>query len=553
MTKQDAWQKNAIIYQIYPKSFQDSNGDGIGDLNGVRQRIPYLKQLGITAVWLNPIYQSPGVDNGYDVSDYYKIDPVMGTMADFEAIVNDLHQAGIKLIMDFVLNHTSDQHHWFKAAVSDPASPYRDYYIFAGKNGVRPNNWGSFFGGSCWAADPAGTGQSYFHLFAKEMPDLNWKNPAVREEMFKAAEFWLKKGVDGLRLDAFIHIAKADLRQSYPSEDDKPVIAEDFFANRPEVQEWLAPFCARLREEFPDLLLLGEAASASINLAVDYTDPKRNLMDSVITFRYFTEKEDSVNPDFSGQYQPKEFDWLAFKQNQTVWQQTLSAAPTLYWSNHDMARLATRVAKTPVQQRSLAMAMYLERGIPVIYYGEELGLHNLEFDNADQFADETVADFVKEAGEAGVDEKTALEMASQTHKLPARGPMPWDDSQYGGFSTAEPWLTGRSRDKVSVASEDADPASMLNFYRQLLKLKQTPLFTKGSYYLLDTKADLLVYQRDLGDDRALVVVSLSAKKEHLTLPEELTPVLTAGSINLQGKELTLMPFAGVVLQKKNKQ
>lgn len=553
MTKQDAWQKNAIIYQIYPKSFQDSNGDGIGDLNGVRQRIPYLKQLGITAVWLNPIYQSPGVDNGYDVSDYYKIDPVMGTMADFEALVTDLHQAGIKLIMDFVLNHTSDQHPWFKAAVSDPASPYRDYYIFAGKNGVRPSNWGSFFGGSCWAADPAGTGQSYFHLFAKEMPDLNWKNPAVREEMFKAAEFWLKKGVDGLRLDAFIHIAKADLRQSYPSEDDKPVIAEDFFANRPEVQEWLAPFCARLREEFPDLLLLGEAASASINLAADYTDPKRNLMDSVITFRYFTEKEDSVNPDFSDQYQPKEFDWLAFKQNQTVWQQTLSAAPTLYWSNHDMARLATRVAKTPVQQRSLAMAMYLERGIPVIYYGEELGLHNLEFDNADQFADETVADFVKEAGEAGVDEKTALEMASQTHKLPARGPMPWDDSQYGGFSTAEPWLTGRSRDKVSVASEDADPASMLNFYRQLLKLKQTPLFTKGSYYLLDTKPDLLVYQRDLGDERALVVVSLSAKKEHLTLPEELTPVLTAGSINLQGKELTLMPFAGVVLQKKNKQ
>lgn len=552
MTKQDAWQKNAIIYQIYPKSFQDSNGDGIGDLNGVRQRIPYLKQLGITAVWLNPIYQSPGVDNGYDVSDYYKIDPVMGTMADFEALVTDLHQAGIKLIMDFVLNHTSDQHPWFKAAVSDPASPYRDYYIFAGKNGVRPNNWGSFFGGSCWAADPAGTGQSYFHLFAKEMPDLNWKNPAVREEMFKAAEFWLKKGVDGLRLDAFIHIAKADLRQSYPSEDDKPVIAEDFFANRPEVQEWLAPFCARLREEFPDLLLLGEAASASINLAVDYTDPKRNLMDSVITFRYFTEKEDSVNPDFSDQYQPKEFDWLAFKQNQTVWQQTLSAAPTLYWSNHDMARLATRVAKTPVQQRSLALAMYLERGIPVIYYGEELGLHNLEFDNADQFADETVADFVKEAGEAGVDEKTALAMASQTHKLPARGPMPWDDSQYGGFSTASPWLTGRSRDKVSVASEDADPSSMLNFYRQLLKLKQTPLFTKGSYYLLDTKADLLVYQRDLGADRALVVVSLSAKKEHLTLPEELTPVLTAGSINLQGKELTLMPFAGAVLQKQAK-
>ncbi len=553
MTQQEAWQ-NAIIYQIYPKSFQDSNGDGIGDLNGIRQRIPYLKNLGITAVWLNPIYLSPGVDNGYDVSDYYQIDPVMGTMADFENLVQDLHQAGIKLIMDFVLNHTSDQHPWFKAAISDPKSPYRDYYIFAGKNGQKPNNWGSFFGGSVWAKDPAGTGQSYFHLFAKEMPDLNWKNPAVCREMTKAAKFWLAKGVDGLRLDAFIHIAKADLRQSYPSDDDKPVIAEPFFANLPQVQEWLKPFCDSIRQDYPDTFFLGEAASASVNLAADYTKPENGLMDSVITFRYFKEKEDGVNPDFSDQYQPKDMDWLSFKQNQAVWQQTLQAPPTLYWSNHDMARLATRVAKTEVQARSLAMLMYLERGIPVIYYGEELGLHNLDFTSADQFADQTVNEFVAEAEKAGLSKAEALKMASLTHKLPARGTMPWNDGENHGFSQHEPWLTGVSQDQVTVASEDQDPDSMLSFYRRLFKLKKTPLFAKGSYYLLDTEPDLVAYQRDLDGESALVVVSLSAQKTQLTLPSQMSVLLQAGGIYLQEQQVTLMPFAGVVLKKpaKNK-
>ena len=247
------WYDNAIIYQIYPKSFQDTNGDGIGDLNGIKKRIPYLKSLGVNAIWLNPVFVSPQIDNGYDVSNYFAIDPQMGTMADMESLIHELHKNGIHLIMDFVLNHTSDQHPWFQDAISDPESIYRDYYIFAGHDNQRPNNWGSFFGGSVWEKDPAKTGQFYFHLFDKRMPDLNWKNPEVRHAMLEIAEFWLEKGIDGLRLDAFIHIAKADLRQNFPTKnnDDKPVIAEPFFANLPQVQEWLRPFCERIKQDYP--------------------------------------------------------------------------------------------------------------------------------------------------------------------------------------------------------------------------------------------------------------------------------------------------------------
>lgn len=550
------WYDHAIIYQIYPKSFQDSNNDGIGDLNGIRHRIPYLKKLGINAVWLNPVFVSPQVDNGYDVSNYFAIDQHMGTMADMDQLIKELHQAGIHVIMDFVLNHTSDQHPWFQDAIRNPASIYRDYYIFAGHDNQRPNNWGSFFGGSVWAKDPAGTGQFYFHLFDKRMPDLNWKNPEVRHAMLEIAEFWLKKGIDGLRLDAFIHIGKADLRQNFPTTDNnhKPIVAEPFFANLPQVQEWMRPFCQQIKQDYPDALLLGEAASASVNLAVDYTLKRNHLMDSVITFRYFTEDDRRVDPHFSAQYQPKELDLTAFKQNQAVWQQTLSgiSQPTLYWNNHDMARLATRIAKNKTQAESLAMLMYLQRGIPVIYYGEELGLKNLHFDQVEQFHDQTVAPFIKDAEKAGKTEEQALAMVSETHKLPARGPMPWNNTEaYHGFSKHEPWLNGQAQNDNNVRDEERDPASMLNFYRQMLVLKKTPLFQEGSYYLLATDQNSYVYQRDLGAQSALVAVSLTKKEITIDLPAGYKRAkLVAGDYRLQQNKLILQPYSGVVLQKE---
>ncbi|WP_461225383.1 alpha-glucosidase [Lacticaseibacillus suihuaensis] len=459
------WSDQAIIYQIYPKSFQDSNGDGVGDLNGIRLRIPYLKALGVTAVWLNPIFTSPQVDNGYDVANYYAVDPQMGTMADLEALVAALHAAGLRVILDFVMNHTSDQHPWFQDAIQSPDSLYRDYYIFAGQNNRRPNNWGSFFGGSVWTPDPAGSGQSYFHLFDRRMPDLNWANPEVRHAMQDVADFWLAKGIDGLRLDAFIHIAKAPLAQDWPTAagDDALVIAEPFFANRPQVQDWLRPFCQHIKADYPDAVLLGEAASASVDLAAAYTAKSNQLMDSVVTFRYFTDRP-VANPQLPAAYQPREMDWLAFKRVQATWQQTLVAPPTLYWSNHDMARLATRVAHDPLQARSLAMLMYLQRGIPIIYYGEELGMQNLRLPNAAAFADATVTAFVAQVAAAGGSAGEALAWVNRTHKLPARGPMPWGDAGVAGGEAAGAGAAAQATgatapDSAATHSTTPDPAA----------------------------------------------------------------------------------------------
>ena len=547
------WYDQAIIYQIYPKSFQDSNSDGIGDLNGIRKRIPYLKELGINAVWLNPIFVSPQVDNGYDVSNYFAIDPKMGTMEDMDNLIKEMHEAGIHVIMDFVLNHTSDQHPWFQDAIKNPESIYRDYYIFAGENNQRPNNWGSFFGGSVWEKDPAGTGQFYFHLFDKRMPDLNWKNPEVRHAMTEIAKYWLEKGIDGLRLDAFIHIAKADLRQNFPvdSKDKEPVIAEPFFANLPQVQKWMRPFCEEIKQDYPDALLLGEAASANVNLAVDYTNKDNHLMDSVITFRYFTEDQSKIDPSFLNNYQPKPLDWVKFKQNQTIWQQTLSgiSKPTLYWNNHDMARLATRIAKNDTQARSLAMLMYLQCGIPIIYYGEELGMRNLQFENVNDFQDDTVKEFVKSAEKAGITSKEALLMASKTHKLPARGPMPWDNERNNGFTDKEPWIKGKKLDETNAADEIADDSSMFNFYKKLISLKKEQLFQDGNYYLWSTSDGSYVYERNLKDKKALIAVSLSQEPIEIEVGKEFSSErLSAGEYDLTAGKLRLEPYAGVVLE-----
>ncbi|WP_204122664.1 alpha-glucosidase [Lacticaseibacillus mingshuiensis] len=549
------WFDNAVIYQIYPKSFQDSNGDGIGDLAGIRRRIPYLVSLGINAVWLNPVFVSPQVDNGYDIANYFAIDPAMGTMADMEGLIDDLHQHGIHLIMDFVLNHTSDQHPWFQDAIADPKSIYRDYYLFAGENGKRPNNWGSFFGGSVWAPDPAGTGQSYFHLFDKHMPDLNWQNPEVRHTMGDVADFWLNKGVDGLRLDAFIHIAKADLRQDFPLApgEKSSVVAEPFFANLPNVQAWLRPFCAQIRTDYPDTFLLGEAASANVNLAVDYTSKHNGLMDSVITFRTFADDASQVDPRIPAGMQPQPMDIPGFKQNQVTWQQTLAGVslPVLYWNNHDMPRVATRYAKPgplhDTQVKSLAMLMYLQRGIPVIYYGEELGMENMALPDQAAFKDLNVDDFFAQAKAAGYEDDAILTMVNATHKMPARGPMQWETGANSGFSTYQPWLDGQRDETRNARDEEAQGGSVLHFYQALIKLKKTPLFAGGDDFLQTTDDRSYVYERRLDGARALVAINLTDQPLTLAAPSAgATARLTAGTATVSGDQLTLSPFAGVV-------
>ncbi|WP_125710690.1 alpha-glucosidase [Lacticaseibacillus porcinae] len=543
------WYDQAIIYQIYPKSFQDSNGDGIGDLNGIKQRIPYLKALGINTVWLNPVFASPQVDNGYDVANYYTIDQSLGTMADMEALIQALHDADMHLLLDIALNHTSDQHPWFQDATSSVNSIYRDYYIFAGHDGKKPNNWGSFFGGSVWSPDPTGSGASYFHLFDTHMPDLNWANPELRHAMEDVCDFWLAKGIDGLRADAFIHIAKAPLNQNYPTAtgDDEAVVAESFFANLPQVKTWLQPFVTHLKTDYPNMFLLGEAASASVELGTRYTD---HLMDAVITFRYFTADATQTDPALPQAYQPLPMDWLAFKQQQVIWQQTLPSAPILYWGNHDMARVYGRVAHSELAAKSLALLMYLQRGLPIIYYGEELGMQNLTFETATDFDDQTVDTFMQAAHKQGLTADEALAMVNATHKLPARGPMLWDTSAHAGFSTQTPWLEGHSHATDTVSVQRQAPDSMLHFYQQVLALKQLPLFQQGDYLQLTTDDQSYVYQRQLDAQTAIVAVAIGTQKTTLTLPaSDFEVALACGDYQLDGDRLTLMPEAGVVLRK----
>jgi len=548
------WYDQQVIYQIYPKSFQDTNQDGIGDLRGVIQRIPYLKQLGVTTIWLNPIYVSPQVDNGYDVSNYYAIDQSLGTMADVEALIAALHANGMFLLLDFVMNHTSDQHPWFQDAVAHPQGLYRDYYLWADAPAKQlPNNWGSFFGGSVWEPDPGATDQYYFHLFDRHMPDLNWKNPEVRHSMLEIAKFWVDKGIDGLRLDAFIHIDKANFHQNVPNQSTEPTIAEEFYAHLPHVQPYLSKFCGALRELKPDIFILGEAASASPELLIDYSRPENNQCNAVITFRSLVDREDQLDPQLPAEFQPKGLDVEGMKRQLTTIQTKLAGVslPVLYWSNHDMARVATRYASPQYHQRSLkclATMLYLQRGIPIIYYGEELGLENLQFSDLTSFNDRTVQPFYDRALAVGYSSAEALAMLNQTHKMAARGPMQWDAKQpNAGFSPATPWLNGTTK-VADVASEQADSQSLLYFYQRLLRLKQTALFTQGNEIIQSTPAGIFRFTRQLDQTTATVTCNLSNHPVTVSTDTTTEVQLLEGSVSHSGQQTIYQPWTLTVTQ-----
>lgn len=529
-----------IIYQIYPKSFMDSNHDGYGDLNGIISHLDYLHDLGVNTLWLNPIFVSPQVDNGYDVSNYFMIEPSLGTMDDFDHLITASHQLGMEVILDLVINHTSDQHPWFKDAISDSRSIYRDYYIWQPEKEKRPpNNWGSFFGGSVWEKDPAGSSDYYFHLFAKEMPDLNWKNHEVRLAMSDIGKFWLKHGVDGFRLDAFIHTAKANYAQDVVGTvDGQPQLAEEYYANLPQVQEYLEEFVESLREVKPDLFILGEAASADIDLVESYTDPHRSMCDSVVTFRYFADdQKQSFIPELPQYGQPHNLDLQKFQKTMIHWQTVLQdwSYPTLYWSNHDLPRILDKFGEhTQKDQRALAkclaVLMYLQRGIPCIYYGEELAMTAGKLSKPTDFADEKVLDFIRVGLSGGFSQNELLKKASASHKIGARSVMQWTDGVNSGFSDQKPWLQAQGNG-ANVLLERKDPDSVLNFYRQVLALKSQQLYTSGSITFDVNYPDLYVYRRAAGKRYANIYCNLSEIEQQIKLPED----LIAGRVKLKNQ------------------
>lgn len=545
----ESWHANQVIYQIYPKSFQDSNEDGVGDIQGIIQRIPYLKSLGITTIWLNPIYVSPQVDNGYDVSNYYAIDETLGSMADVDLLIKRLHIEGMHLIMDFVMNHTSDQHPWFKDAIQHPHGLYRDYYLWANAKGDGyPNNWGSFFGGSVWSIDPGTTDQYYFHLFDRHMPDLNWHNPEVRNSMLEIAKYWIEKGIDGLRLDAFIHIEKANFNQDVPNDSNKPVIAEEFYAHLPRVQTYLKQFCAQLRAIKPDIFILGEAASASPELLMEYSRPVNGECDAVITFKSLVDKVENPDIKLPTTFQLKQLDIEGMKRQLATIETKLAdvSLPVLYWSNHDMARLASRYASKCYRLQSLkclATMLYLQRGIPIIYYGEEIGMQNLSQEQPIDFCDQTVIEFYKQALKQGYSHDDTMRMLNHTHKIPARGGMQWDLQQTNaGFSEHVPWLDGTTI-AVDVATEQTDPHSLLSYYRTLIKLKKTELFTDGIEIIENTTKGVFQFTRQLG--RSVAVVTCNLTDQSLDIPQIPAAHLqmVEGEVQPSGDMMTYGPWA----------
>lgn len=556
------WWENAVIYQIYPKSFQDSNGDGIGDIQGMIQRLDYLKELGIDAVWLNPIFLSPQVDNGYDISDYYQIDPVFGTEKELERFIQEAHRRNIKVIFDLVMNHTSDQHPWFQEAIKGPDNPFREYYLWEKptENHEVPNNWASFFGGSVWEKEPEGD-EFYFHLFAKEMPDLNWENPKVRQEILEIACYWAEKGVDGWRLDAFIHVDKADFsNQVVGVEQGELSIAEEYYANLPKVQTYLHEFSSELKARYPEMFIVGEAASATVELAKQYTDPnpEKIACDTVITFRYFPEDQTKKDPRIPFDRQPGTLNWPAFEQVMDEWQKEMGQDryPTLYWNNHDMPRMVSRFGDDQEyrtqSQTMLACLMYLQKGLPFMLFGEEIGMKNLVIDDLNGYNDPQAKDFFQQAIVQGYSEEAALTMLNATTKDASRGVMQWNDQAYSGFSTVAPWSGVNNEADYHVAAQFAHPESIFHFYQRMIALKHLPLFQKGAFIRQHYGAGIYSYRREFEGEKAIVICNTGNKKTDVMCEFEVTKtdiLLRNQEILLKNNQTIELPAYGAIVLK----
>lgn len=469
------WWQSAVFYQIYPRSFFDSNHDGEGDLAGIAAKLDYIQSLGVDAIWSCPYFVSPKADNGYDVADYRNIDPAFGTLEDWKTMCDEIHKRGMKFFMDLVISHTSDEHPWFQNAVSSADSPYRDYYFFRrGKeDGSEPSNWLSAFGGSAWKYSEQ-TGEYYLHIFDPKQPDLNWENPRIMDEAASIIAYWAELGVDGFRLDAFNN---TDKDHSFP--DVKPLpgqkygLAFEHYVSRPKVDEYIHELYRR--ELGPrNLVTVAELAYCPPEKAIGYCAPEREEFDILYFF-------DMLNFDQEGfdKFRPLPFRLIDLKKTMQHWTDILhgTGALALFLGNHDQCRALSRFGTTGKWRtrsaKTLANAMYFLEGVPFIYQGEELGMTNPDFQSIEEFRDVEALNYWKEhVTENKEDPDKVLRILRERSRDCGRTPMPWDDSPNGGFTDAEPWLRpGSEYRTVNVKAEDANPDSVLQFYRQLIRVR----------------------------------------------------------------------------------
>lgn len=523
------WWKESVVYQIYPRSFCDSNGDGIGDLNGITGKLDYLKELGIDVIWLSPVYKSPNDDNGYDISDYQAIMDEFGTMEDFDRMLATAHEKGIKIMMDLVVNHTSDEHKWFIESRKSTDNPYRDYYIWrpAKEDGSLPNNWGSCFSGPAWEYDKT-TDMYFLHLFSKKQPDLNWDNPAVRQDVFDMMNWWLKKGVDGFRMDVISLISK---EPGLP--DKEPGIngyaTFNVSANGPHVHEYLQEMRQKALNN-ADTITVGECSGVTLEEAKKYARSDEKELNMVFQFEHM----DVDSDEKAGKWTTRKMDLRNLKKILTRWQKGLQdiAWNSLYWENHDQPRSVSRFGNDSDEYREisakmLATCIHMMQGTPYVYQGEELGMTNCPFNTLDNFRDlESINAFHELTEQGKMTEEDMMAAIGYKGRDNARTPMQWDNSLHGGFTTGTPWLAENPNyTKINVTDQLNRPDSVLSFYKELIALRKAPeyveTFTYGTFAAAYEDVDhMFAYYRTNEETGQRILVAGNFGTDTVTLPLE---------------------------------
>ena len=516
------WWHDAVIYQIYPKSFLDSNGDGIGDLKGITSKLDYLEKLGITAIWLSPVYQSPMDDNGYDISDYEDIAAIFGTMEDMENLIAEGQKRGIKMIMDLVVNHTSDEHAWFIEAKENPNSPERDYYIWRDQ----PNDLLSNFSGSAWEFDPASQ-QYYLHFFSKKQPDLNWENETLRKKIYDMMNFWIDKGIGGFRMDVIDMIGKIP---------DQKIVA-----NGPMLHPYLKEM-NRATFGDKDLLTVGETWGATPEIAKQYSGPGNEELSMVFQFEHIGLLFQEGQPKW---HYAKKLNVPKLKEIFNKWQTELGMDEgwnSLFWNNHDLPRLVSAWGDDQSYRvksaKALAILLHLMRGTPYIYQGEEIGMTNFPFESLEQVEDIESINYAKEALEQGVPLEQIMDSIRVIGRDNARTPMQWDETKNAGFSDGQPWLAvNPNYEAINVQEALTNPDSIFYTYQKLVNIrKENSWLVRADFELLETAEKVFAYIRKYGDRRFLVVANLSNEKQNFSVEERVKSVLIENTVTQEAVE-----------------
>ena len=566
-TPDDApWWTRAVVYQVYPRSFQDSNGDGVGDLRGILDRLDHLEELGVDVLWLSPVYRSPQDDNGYDISDYQDIDPVFGTLADLDRLVAALHARGMRLVMDLVVNHTSDEHPWFVESRSSADNPKRDWYwwrparagMAAGEPGAEPTNWASFFSGSTWELD-ASSGEYYLHLFSRKQPDLNWENPDVRHAVHDMMRWWLDRGVDGFRMDVINLVSKDTALPDGPVTGGPYGDGSGAYTCGPRIHEFLAEMHREVFAGRPGrLLTVGEMPGVTIDDARLFTDPARAEVDMVFQFEHV-----GLDHGPGSKFDVHPLRLTDLKASFGRWQAGLADVGwnSLYWDNHDQPRIVSRFGDDTEYRREsatmLATVLHLHRGTPYVYQGEELGMTNAHFTRLDQYRDIESLRYVEQARALGhlTDDELLAGLAAMSRDN-ARTPVQWDGSPHAGFTTGTPWLSVNANHRsINAQAERADPRSVFHHYRRLIALRHDdPVVALGDFtMLLPDDESVYAFTRALDGVALLVLGNFTGEERAVSLkswvPGDLGDLVLGNYADVPDGEIVLRPWEALVYRR----